>query len=209
MNQPDDIRKLLSHPNSLIVMYVGNLETYQGIDLLINSFSLAAKATDQADLVIIGGQETDIQSYSNLSKQLAISHRVHFLGPRPVEDLSKYLAQADILVSPRIKGKNTPMKIYSYLGSGKAVLATSLETHTQVLTDQISVLAEPVPEPFSQGLLTLIQDAELRRALGTAGRELIQANYSFSAFRSRVNNLLDWVQVQIDPESAAAVRTRS
>ena len=30
---------------------------------------------------------------------------------------------ADVLVSPRIRGNNTPMKIYSYLESGKAILA--------------------------------------------------------------------------------------
>ena len=45
------------------------------------------------------------------------------------------LLAADVLVSPRLKGLNTPMKIYSYLDSGSAVLATRLRTHTQVLDD--------------------------------------------------------------------------
>ena len=40
------------------------------------------------------------------------------------------MAQADVLISPRIKGVNTPMKIYSYLDSGRCVLATDLQlTH--------------------------------------------------------------------------------
>lgn len=71
---------------------------------------------------------------------------MHFLGAQPVALLSAvYLAQADILVSPRSKGSNTPMKLYSYLASGKPILATNLWTHTQVLTAASAVLTEPRP----------------------------------------------------------------
>ena len=59
------------------------------------------------------------------------------------------MAQADVLVSPRTKGANTPMKVYSYLDSGVAVLATRLPTHTQVMNDETALLAEPTPEDFS------------------------------------------------------------
>ena len=78
-------------------------------------------------------------------------HRVavHFLGPRPVQPrCPTSLRQADVLVSPRLKGLNTPMKIYSYLDSGTAVLATRLRTHTQVLDDRTAYLVEPEPEPL-------------------------------------------------------------
>jgi len=193
----ENVRDMCHRSDSLVVMYVGNLESYQGIDLLLNSFALALKVTDRADLIIIGGETSDIQKYTQLSLALGISDRVHFLGPRPVDALSDYLSQADILASPRIKGKNTPMKIYSYLGSGKAVIATNLETHTQVLTDQISMLAAPTPDAFSRALVTLIQNSHLRLTLGGAGKQLIQENFSLTAFKKRANSLLDWVQEQI------------
>ena len=47
--------------NNLILMYVGNLESYQGIDLLLDSFALVLQQTDQVDLVVIGGEIADIQ----------------------------------------------------------------------------------------------------------------------------------------------------
>jgi len=34
---------------------------------------------------------------------------VHFLGPRPIAALDGLLRRADVLVSPRLKGLNTPM----------------------------------------------------------------------------------------------------
>lgn len=44
---------------------------------------------------------------------------MHFFGPKPLKKLDHYLADADILVAPRIKGVNTPMKIFPYMHSGK------------------------------------------------------------------------------------------
>ena len=46
---------------------------------------------------------------------------------------------ADVLVSPRSTGTNTPLKIYQYLRSGRPIVATRLVTHTQVLNDEVAV----------------------------------------------------------------------
>ncbi len=51
-----------------------------------------------------------------------------------------YLLAADVLVSPRSRGTNTPLKIYQYLRSGKPIVATRLLTHTQVLSDETAIL---------------------------------------------------------------------
>ncbi len=194
----EDLRQELGIQNQ-ILMYVGNLEGYQGIDLLLDSFALTLKATDEVDLVIIGGDEAGIEKYQAKSAQLGIQHKVHFLGQRPAQHLSAYLSQADILVSPRTKGINTPMKVYSYLDSGKAVLATDLLTHTQVLTPKISKLAQPIPEDFSQAMIELINNPDLRSELGSAAREMIQEKHSYGAFRKTVNGLYQWLQREVLP----------
>ncbi|MBE9169007.1 glycosyltransferase family 4 protein [Pleurocapsales cyanobacterium LEGE 06147] len=179
---------------NLILMYVGNLETYQGIDLLLESFALVIQKTDKIDLVIIGGDPSDIQKYQIKANSFGLDDKVHFCGARPTNHLNTYLSQADILVSPRIKGNNTPMKIYSYLDSGKAVLATDLPTHTQVVNDKVAMLAKPNPENFSQGILRLIDDPNLRLKLGIAGKMLVQEKHSYSAFRQKLNSLYDWLK---------------
>lgn len=205
-NIPNEaIRDMLNDPTHLVVMYVGNLEAYQGIDLLLEGFSLSIKASAQAELFVIGGEKSDIDTYTKLSNVLGISRNVHFLGPRPVKALSYYLAQADILASPRIKGKNTPMKIYSYLGSGKAVIATNLETHTQVLTDEVAMLVDPVPSAFAHGLTKLSRDSHLRQVLGEAGQKMIRENFSLEAFTERANSLLDWVQGTLGQDVTSTV----
>ena len=180
-----------------LLMYVGNLERYQGIDLLLESFQLALSQVSEAHLVIIGGAPEHIEQYQQRSQQLGIAAHVHFIGKRPVEQLADYLGQADILVSPRTQGNNTPMKLYSYLDSGKALLATDLPTHTQVLNHQVAWLSLPEAEAFSQGMVNLIQDPALREQLGHEARALIAQNHTYDAFASKLTGLYDWLQLQL------------
>ena len=170
-----------------VFMYVGNLEKYQGIDLLLEAFALySEEERQQASLVIIGGREVVIETYRSRSQQLGVEARVHFLGTRPVERLGHYLRQADILVSPRIQGNNTPMKIYSYLDSGRPVLATRLPPHIQVLDDDISMLAEPTAPAFMEAMRALQHDPELRQRLARTAGERVRQEYSRDAFRAKL-----------------------
>ncbi|WP_228854949.1 glycosyltransferase family 4 protein [Desulfomarina profundi] len=169
-----------------IMLYVGNLEGYQGIDLLLESFQLARLRGCQGNLVIIGGTEETIAKYREKAQDLEIGENTVFCGMRPVSLLAHYLRQADILLSPRIQGNNTPMKLYSYLASGKVVLATRLPTHTQVLDDGFACLVEPVAESMAAAMVTLLEDKDLRERLGKKGREVAEQNHSIGSFRKKL-----------------------
>ena len=178
----------------LMLLYVGNLAPYQGVDLLLEAFSLAIQRTDSVDLVVIGGTEESIRRYRRLASALSLDGRAHFLGPRPFTELDQYLADADILTAPRTKGINTPMKVFPYLHSGKAVLVTDLPTHSQILTPDVCVLAAPRPEPFADAIVKLAADPALRQRLGRAARAFVEAEHTFEAHRRRVNALYDYVE---------------
>ncbi len=170
---------------SPIVLYIGNFEAYQGIDLLLES-AVLLKMTRDFHLVFIGGTNKHIAFYNNKAKQLGLETITRFLGQRPVSDIRAYLEQADILVSPRIRGNNTPMKVYTYLHSGKVVLATKIVSHTQVLSESICALADPTPEAFSSRLSYLLQNETERKQLGEAGKKFVEKDYSFPAFEQKL-----------------------
>ena len=172
-----------------VSMYIGNLEAYQGIDLLLESFAIAIRSVEDATLIIIGGTAGDIQRFRAFAQRLGVTESVHFLGPRPVGQIGLYMEQADVLVSPRTQGTNTPMKVYSYLDSGVAVLATRRPTHTQIMNDEIARLAEPSPKAFASGLTELFADPDLRQRLARSARAYIQREHSYPVFRERVHEL--------------------
>jgi glycosyltransferase involved in cell wall biosynthesis len=180
----------LSESDKLIV-YVGNLESYQGIDLLVEAFALIPHAEHTARLVIVGGTPASIEKYRSKARKLQCDSRVLFLGPRPVQELADFLQSADILVSPRIKGNNTPMKVYSYLHSGTALLATDLPTHRQVLDDSIALLAPADPARFGSALERLLKDPELRQSLGATARQRAESLYTVQAFETQMGALYD------------------
>lgn len=192
----DDLPEGLSG-GAPIVMYVGNLQRYQGIDLLLESFPRALREVPAARLVVIGGDDESLRQYRARCAELGIAESVCFLGPRPVERLGAYLQRATVLVSPRIHGDNTPMKVYSYLDSGRPLLATRLPTHTQVLTDDIARLVEPDPEAMGRGLAELLRDEVLRERLGKAAREHARREFTPEAFAGKLLHFYSSVEERI------------
>ncbi|MDX1394737.1 MAG: glycosyltransferase family 4 protein [Gemmatimonadota bacterium] len=181
----------------LHMLYAGNLEPYQGIDLLLDAFGIAARETDAIDLVVLGGTERNIVKYRKKADALGLADRVHFLGPRPFTELERYLLDADVLVAPRTRGVNTPMKVFPYLHSGRAVLVTDLPTHTQILTPDVCVLAAPRAREFADAIVRLAEDAELRRRIGAAGRAFAEAGHTFDAHLGRMKALYDWLEDEV------------
>jgi glycosyltransferase involved in cell wall biosynthesis len=180
-----------------VIMYIGNLEKYQGVDLLLEGFRLAAPKIPKARLVIIGGSDPDIARYREKTGALGIDQKTQFLGPKPIAEMRSHFDQAQILVSPRIQGQNTPMKIYSYLDSGKAVLATDLPTHTQVLDNDIAWLAPPTPEGVAEGMVALLQDSNLRANLARRAKERVQQEYCYKAFQKKLLNFYSIIETNI------------
>lgn len=181
---PEDLRSTLGI-KGVVLLYVGNLEHYQGIDLLLAA--MAAGVPDPSvHLVIIGGQGRDLERYRERARALGLAQSVHFPGARPVAALGYYLEQADILVSPRIRGGNTPMKIYSYLAAGRAILATNTASHTQVLDDRCALLVDPTPDAMSTGLRRLASDPVLRGDLALEARRRADSEYSEAAYRRKL-----------------------
>ncbi len=180
-----------------VVLYVGNLEHYQGIDLLVEAFARVSEHESRPRLVVIGGTPESIEAYQRKAALLGCESTVNFLGPRPVSRLKDYLAAADIVVSPRVKGNNTPMKIYSYLHSGRALLATDLATHRQVLDEEISVLAPAEVLGFAEGLRTLLDSPELRKTIGENAQRRAEALYTLSAFETQLTALYNEVRARV------------
>jgi glycosyltransferase involved in cell wall biosynthesis len=183
--------------NDPIVLYVGNLAPYQGVDLLLAGFARTLPEVPRARLVIMTGSHDRIPHYRSLAESLGVAGSVCFAGPRPVEALGACLRQATVQVSPRVHGENTPMKIFSCLDSGRPLLATRLLTHTQVLDDSVALLVEPEPVALGEGLARLLQDPDLRERLAANASRLARREFTPEAFRRKLLAFYDAVANRI------------
>ncbi|HSK08466.1 MAG TPA: glycosyltransferase family 4 protein, partial [Vicinamibacterales bacterium] len=127
-------------PDTPLVVYTGTFEAYQGLDLLFDATTLVCRERPDVRLLLAGGKPAQVEQARKRARAAAIDGAVVFAGERPAEEIPLFLDAADVLVSPRSTGTNTPLKIYQYLRAGRPIVATRLLTHTQVLSDEVAIL---------------------------------------------------------------------
>jgi glycosyltransferase involved in cell wall biosynthesis len=108
-----------------------------------------------------------------------------FTGQQAAREIPAFVQACDVLVSPRRRGTNTPLKIYSYLRSGKPIVATNLLTHTQVLSPTVARLVPVEAKALAEALIDLVNRPEERQRLATAAAALAEEKYSREAYVRR------------------------
>ena len=187
-----------------VVLYTGTFETYQGLDLLIDAVALVAERRPDVRVILAGGKAEQIERVKRQARTAGIEERTTFAGERAASEIPAYLLAADVLVSPRSRGTNTPLKIYQYLRAGKPIVATRLLTHTQVLTDDTAILTGASASEFAAGILEALEQPARAATLGRRARELADTKYSYDAYLERTRRAYELLG---DPgASAAAVK---
>ena len=140
-----------------LVVYAGTLEEYQGIDILVNSFQYVIKKNPNVLLYIVGGNKDQVERFRNLAKEKGVNSNIVFTGKVSQSEAKQYTHLANVLVSPRTSGMNTPLKIYEQIASGIPLVATNIHSHTQVLDDNVAFLVNPEPESIAKGILDALK----------------------------------------------------
>ena len=166
------------------MLYTGTFEAYQGLDLLFAAAKLVHRDRPDVTFVLAGGKPDQVARAKSQAAAMG-AQGIVFTGEQPSEAIPSFLDAADVLVSPRSTGTNTPLKIYQYLRSGRVTVATRLLTHTQVLSDEVAILTEPTAEGFAQGILLAVNDRALARRLGEQARRLADTRYTYDAYLQR------------------------
>lgn len=175
--------KMAKVPSEVLATYVGSFEVYQGIDLLFHSIPVAVEKAPGLRFVIIGGTAQQIDEWRNWLRERRCEERVTFLGKIPPDELPCYLAASDILLSPRIQGVNTPLKLLDYLKVSRAIVATDHPANRLILSEKTARLADLTPESFGGAVAELARHPEQRHELALQSRELIDTRYNFRVFR--------------------------
>jgi glycosyltransferase involved in cell wall biosynthesis len=178
----DELRRSLGLSALPVVLYSGNFEPYQGVPLLIEAMA----QVPGAQLLLMGGEPSEIQSQRQAAHAAGLADRCVFSGKRSPAELPPFLALADVLASPRVKGENTPFKLYTYLASGKPIVATRIATHTQVLDDTNAFLAAPEPAAYASALRDALARPDEARCRAERGYELVEREYGLARYREKI-----------------------
>jgi glycosyltransferase involved in cell wall biosynthesis len=184
-----DLKKHYGLENTVNLVYTGNLESYQGIDLLLDAWKMfysQIKNGRDYKLVIVGGTDYKINYYFKIVAADGIQDSICWVGQRPSKEMADWMEIGEALVSPRSDGENTPLKIYSYMSSGRPIVATRRKTHTQVLDDSIAFLADPDPFKFSHAISDALNKTEIAKQKAIRAREVVEKKYNYNVFKRKL-----------------------
>lgn len=191
-----ELEKFLAIPprknDILHVGIVGRLVSIKNHRLFLKAAAGVIMENPQIKLkfMIIGDGELrkELEEYSTL---LGISSKVDFLGWQ--EDLPKVYSDLDIVALTSIN-EGTPVSLIEAMASGKPVVATDAGGVRDLLGNQIDIDTKPHKKfkilergllvdsqddiGFAFALTYLIKHNELRKILGTRGREFVKNRFS-------------------------------
>lgn len=174
-----------------IIFYAGSFEAYQGLDLLVEAVADLRRTHDDVALVAAGGSEEQVEALREVARRFDVLDDCVFPGSLPQSEIRRLLPRADVLVSSRITGTNTPLKVYEQLASGVPLVATRIVSHTQVLDDSIAFLVDPTPAALAAGFRSVLDDPAEAGRRAAAALERSEQNHSLAAFQRKTAELMD------------------
>jgi glycosyltransferase involved in cell wall biosynthesis len=199
----EDLRARLGLAGHPVVVYTGTLEPYQGLDLLVQAAAEVVRSEPRARFVIVGGDASQIEALRRQTRRAGVESHFALVGVVPPEEVSRYHQLADALVSTRVRGSNTPLKIYQYLRAGRPIVATRIRSHTQVLEESAAELVEPSPLAIAEGLVRVLTHPARAADLAREAARLSRERFDERIYLDRLAGLLSRLPAAASRRDAA------
>lgn len=195
----EEIRKKLQIGEDQIVLgFAGTFGNWHGIPELTKAIAAVSDRKDMCFLLMGDGLLRP-----EMEKEIGNLPNVHFLGIVPHADMPKYLAACDILAvtnswNPKYKESffGSPTKLFEYMASGRAIVASRLEQIAELLTDgETAAMFEPGNvDDLTDTIKRLADNPALRERLGKNAREAAIADHTWKQNAAKV---ADFVRQQL------------
>jgi glycosyltransferase involved in cell wall biosynthesis len=154
-----------------LVVYLGMLKRYKGIDMLIRSFARVNEAIPAARLALIG-KGNDRNRLEALSRSMGLGRAVTFTGFVTEEEKINWLRRAHVVVCPSLK-EGWGIPAMEAAACGTAVVASDVDGLRDAVHNGITGLLVPHSDVagWAHCIVRLLEDGALRERLGTAARE--------------------------------------
>lgn len=172
------LRQRLELADKVVLLYIGVLAPRKNLRFLLEAFNLAQQTQPNLVLVMVGDgpQRDELRQYT---AQLDLTAAVRFAGYIAEADKVAYYNLADLFVFPSLL-EGFGMVVAEAMACGVPVVSSNAASLPEVIGDA-GLLASPTDvAQFSQQILRLAQDGDLRRQLGEQGRRRVAENFSWA-----------------------------
>lgn len=191
-----NVRGQLGWSDRPVILTVGRLQRRKGQDMLLRALPDIVEQVPNVLYAIVGhGKERE--RLQQLVVDLNLSANVTFMSEIPDETMIECYQQCDVFALPnRTEGRDIEgfgMVLVEAQACGRPVLAgDSGGTAETMLVGESGLVVDCTrPAPLAHALNTLLQDPDLRQAMGEAGRAHVTGRLDWSALASEAQHVFN------------------
>ncbi|SDC94721.1 glycosyltransferase family 4 protein [Rhodococcus tukisamuensis] len=175
------------------VLFLGRYdEPRKGMDTLIGALPTLAERHPDLEVLVVGRGDED-----RLRKEAGrYAKHLRLLGQVTDAEKASAMRSADVYCAPNLGGESFGIVLVEALAAGTAVVASELDAFRRVLRDGAAGLLVPIGDAaaLADALDTVLSDPDRRRALVTAGTEVV-AEYDWPVVAEQILRVYETVTV--------------
>ena len=171
-------KEILQINNDRVILFVGRIEPFKGIDLLIESMANVEKIGTREAKLFIAGRSTDKQYLDSIKakiKELKLSKVVNFIGPIRHNQMPLYYNAADLTVIPSFH-ESCGLVALESMACGTPVVAAQTGGLAENVLDGVTGYLIPLRSPklYAEKINVLLDQESLRLRMGFNGVEKVK-----------------------------------
>ncbi len=189
VGEVDQVQELRRRHGERIILFLGVLRYYKGLDVLIRAM---ARVTGR---LLIAGGGPQRAALEGLTRELGLADRITFLGEVSESQRRLLLHACDVFVLPSIdRSEAFGIAQLEAMACGKPVVTSDLPTGVRLVNqDGVTGMLVPPgnPDALAGALNTLLEDDGLRAGLGKAARLRVEQEFTAERMIARTLTVYD------------------
>ncbi|MBD3405006.1 MAG: glycosyltransferase [Candidatus Lokiarchaeota archaeon] len=190
-----EIRKQYDLFEKSVVIFSGHLEEWAGVSVVYNLAERLHNEVPNARILLVGAGVNLNLLFDRLSEN-GLSQMVVYAGFHPHDEIPKFTAASDVALcifpDTAVSHAASPLKLFEYMGSGNAIVATRVAGTAEILHDDVGLLVPPGDsQAICDATILLFLDETRRKELGRHARELVEEKYSWDILSDRFLSVCD------------------
>jgi glycosyltransferase involved in cell wall biosynthesis len=163
--------------NKKVVVYLGLLAEYQGINLLLEAAQQICGTRSDLHFLIMGYPGVEV--YRALATQLGIAANSTFTGKIEYTEAPRYLALGDVAVAPKMSATEGNGKILNYMAMALPTVAFETEVSREYLGAHGFYAKAGDAADLARALVAAVDQRECAKNAGNALRQRALADYTW------------------------------
>ena len=162
-----------------LILHLGRIHQKKGLDLLVEAFSRVAARRDDIHLVLAGsGDKGYVMQITKMLHDLDVFDRTTITGQLDEDEKLAILRDADIFVLAS-HGENFGISVVEAMACGlPVIISDKVGIWREILEASAGTVTKCQPEEIADAIDNLLNDSELRMAMGQRGKNIARDKFS-------------------------------